>query len=208
MSHHKKHHEKDPVEAQPPAESAPPPQPSAEPAPAQAAPAQSADDNLAKLKAERDDYLARLQRVSADFVNYQKRAQREMSESREYANADLLKSLLPVLDDLERAIEAAAKTSSPDDPLLKGVQLVHQKATTILGTHNLTPMAAEGKPFDPQKHQAVVHLPTDEVPPNTVVKELQRGYLLKGRTLRPATVAVSSPPQEEDKKQKEEPGVK
>jgi len=199
MTHQKKHHDKEHPDASPAPKPPAPPVNEAVAAPLPLA----ADDPMAKLKAERDDYLLRLQRVSADFLNYQKRAQREMAETREYANADLMKALLPALDDLERAMEAAAKTAPADDPLLKGVQLVHQKALTAMETFGLKHTPSEGTPFDPQKHQAVVHMPTDEQPPNMVLKELQRGYQLRGRTLRPATVVVSSEPQTEEKTENE-----
>jgi molecular chaperone GrpE len=188
MTHHKKHHQ-EPAQAQqqpagtPPAEG-PPPLP-AEP--------QAADD-AAKLRAERDDYLARLQRLSADFVNYQKRAAREMSDIRDTANAELLKRILSVLDDMERAMVAASSVDK-DNPLLEGMTLVHKKALTTLEQFGLTALPSEGQPFDPARHQAVSQLPTDQYPPNTVMKELQRGYQFKGRTLRPATVIVSAPPQ-------------
>lgn len=155
------------------------------------------DQELAKVKAERYDYLARLQRVSADFVNYQKRAVREAIESRETANAELIKNLLGVLDDMERALEAAkAAGLSQDDALLKGMELVHAKALETLSRYGLAVIEAQGQPFDPQKHQAVMQMASGDVPPGSVIKELQKGYTLRGKVLRPSTVVVSKAPDE------------
>lgn len=163
-------------------------------APAGASPADhgSPSDAAQKIKAERDDLLARLQRVSADYVNYQKRVQKDIAEAREFANADLIRNLIQVLDDMERALDVARKNHEAQDPLLVGMQLVHDKAMTILGNCGLTVIAAAGQPFDPALHSALMQEPTDEVPPHTVVRELQKGYLLKGRVLRPAAVSVAA----------------
>jgi molecular chaperone GrpE len=139
--------------------------------PAQAPPAQ---EEMSKLRAERDDLLSRLQRVSADYLNYQRRAQRDIAEGREYANAELIMSLLGVL--------------------LKGMELVYQKALEVLGRFGLSVIQSTGQPFDPDKHSALTEEPSGEHPPLTVLRELRRGYLLKGRTLRPALVAVSKAP--------------
>lgn len=196
MTHHKRHHH-DPTQARQQPAGTPPQETPPEGAPAEVPPLPAeprVTDDAARLRDERDDYLARLQRLSADFVNYQKRAAREMSEVRETANANLLKLILPILDDMERAMVAAAG-SDEADPLLEGMTLVHKKALATLEQFGLTALSAEGQPFDPARHQAVSQLPTDQYPPNTVVKELQRGYEFKGRALRPATVIVSAPPQ-------------
>jgi len=159
-----------------------------------AAPAAESQDPVAKLTAERDDYLDRLQRVSAEFLNYQKRAQREIADARERADCDLIKGLLPVLDDMERALDAARSAKGGgDDPLLAGMQLVHEKALGILQRRGLEVIEAKGKPFDPEKHQAVSQMPTDEHAPNTVLQDLQKGYMLGGRTLRPSMVVVAKP---------------
>ena len=93
----------------------------------------AAPEGLESLRAERDDLLARLQRVSADYLNYQKRVQRDIADAREFANAELIKSLLAVLDDMERALEAAKANHAADDPLLVGMQLVHDKAAGDAG---------------------------------------------------------------------------
>ena len=155
-------------------------------------------DPIEALQAERDDLFARLQRTAADYANYQKRAQREMTEARNFANTGLITQLLSVLDDMERALEAAADNHGQDDPLFKGMQLVHDKAIEVLGGFGLEIIEATGLPFDPEAHSAMLQQPTEAHPPQTVVQELQRGYRLKGRTIRPAAVVVSTEPTSPD----------
>jgi len=149
------------------------------------------------VAAERDDLLGRLQRVSADYVNYQKRIQRDIDEARTFANADLIKGLLPVLDDMERALEAARENHGEDDPLFAGLQLIHDKALETLRQFGLATISAVGEVFDPDRHAAMLQQPTDEHPPQTVLTELQKGYALQGRTIRPAAVVVSKEPDED-----------
>ncbi len=154
------------------------------------------DDPLAAVTKERDDLLARLQRLSADYLNYQKRVQRDIEQTREYANEELIKALLAVLDDMERALAAARANHDEDDPLLKGMQLVHDKAIDTLGKFGVTVIDAEGKPFDPDLHSAMMQQPSAEHPPQTVLTELVRGYQLRERTIRPSGVVVSCLPEE------------
>ncbi|MCL2700289.1 MAG: nucleotide exchange factor GrpE [Phycisphaerae bacterium] len=157
------------------------------------APPASAGDAVA-LQAERDDLLGRLQRVSADYANYQKRVHRDVEQAREFANESLLKALLPMFDDMERAL-AAAK-AHPDDTasLVAGMQMVHDNALAAATAFGLAVIAAAGKPFDPSLHAALLQQPSGDVPPQTVLNEVQKGYTLKGRLLRPAQVIVSTSP--------------
>ena len=161
----------------------------------EADPPAAAGDGEMDIVAERDDLLQRLQRLSADYANYQKRAQREKTEDRTRAQAEVIKALLPVLDDMERALEAALENHGEDDPLFQGMQLVHDKALELLGGFGLTAIDAIGKSFDPDRHAAMMQQPTDEHPPQTVLQELQKGYALKDQTLRPSRVIVSVEPQ-------------
>jgi len=154
-------------------------------------------EQAASLQAERDDLLARLQRVSADYLNYQKRVQRDIEQARQFANDDLMKALLSVLDDMERGLGAARANHDPDDPLLLGMQMVHDKALATLGKFGLEQIEAEGKPFDPDLHSAMMQQPSADHPPQTVLKELQKGYKLKGRTIRPSSVIVACRPEQE-----------
>ncbi len=149
------------------------------------------------VEEERDDLLARLQRLAADYQNYQKRAAKDMDQARQYANESLMKELLPVLDDMERALASARENSKADDPLLTGMQMVSDKMLSTLGRFGLKALDAQGQPFDPAKHAALMQQPSSDVPPMTVLQELQKGYELKERTLRPASVIVSKEPEEE-----------
>jgi molecular chaperone GrpE len=149
------------------------------------------------LQTERDELIARLQRVTADYQNSQKRMQRDLAQAREYANEDLMKAFLGVLDDMERALEAGRAGRLADDPLVTGMQLVHDNALTTLDRFGLTRIEAVGKPFDPQWHTALMRHPTGDHPPQTVVTEVQKGYRFKGRTLRPSGVVVATDLEEE-----------
>ena len=180
------------------------------PDPPDADPAQAeAPSDLGALQSERDDLLARLQRVSADYLNYQKRIQKDNAQARLYANEALIKALLVVLDDMDRALETAAAHAADGDTLLEGMQLVRDKAMGTLAQFGLAPIEAVGQPFDPEHHSAVAQENTDAQPPDTVIRELQKGYTLKGRTIRPSMVVVTTlsdptPPQEDPPHQEEE----
>jgi molecular chaperone GrpE len=147
--------------------------------------------DLAALQAERDDLLNRLQRVSADYLNYQKRIQKEVQQSREFANEEIIKAILPILDDFEKAIEAASAGRPADDPLLAGVRLIHDKTLTALGRFGLATISCVGEAFDPARHSAVLQEPGPNHAPGTVARELRKGYTMHGRLLRPAMVTVA-----------------
>ncbi len=163
-------------------------------------------DELEALRTQRDDLLGRLQRVSADYMNYQKRVQKDVSAGREFANEQLMKSLLTILDDMERAMTAARENHDEQDPLLQGMQLLHDKMLDTLGTFGLSVIEAEGEKFDPERHSAMMQEGSDEHPPMTVLRELQRGYELKGRTLRPSSVVVSKGPDTPSAEDRQEVG--
>ncbi len=143
------------------------------------------------LIADKENLLDRLARLSADYLNYQKRIQRDINENRDFANAGLMKDMLAVLDDLERAIQAAA-TDHATDPLFHGVKLVYDKALTVLGRHGLKRIVADGQPFDPARHEAVMQQPSETHTVPTVLQQVTSGYELKGRVIRPAKVVVSA----------------
>jgi molecular chaperone GrpE len=147
---------------------------------------------LATLEQERDQYLALLQRTRADFENYQKRVQRDLAHERLYMAKGLVQALLPVLDNLGRAIDAARKTN-PNDPLLQGVGMVQSQLLDVLTRNGVTPIEALHKPFDPHRHEAVMQEPSGVHPPNTVVRVLEQGFMMNDQVLRPARVAVSGP---------------
>jgi molecular chaperone GrpE len=144
---------------------------------------------------ERDQYLSLAQRTRADFENYQKRVQRDQAQERRYAHLPLALELLPAIDNLERAT-AAARQAGDHGPLAEGVALVQSQLLDALRRHGVTRIEAEGQPFDPNLHQAVLQQPSADHPPLTVVQVLEPGYLIHDRVLRPASVAVSVAPPE------------
>ena len=166
--------------------------------------AQQADDTTAgqtegdveAAETDGDDLLLRLQRLSADYVNYQKRARRDLAQARLFANEDLIKSLLPVLDDMERALAAGKDNHEADDALLTGMQLVHDKALETLGRFGLKVIEAHELEFDPDRHTALLQQLSADHAPNTVLQVVQKGYELRGRTIRAAGVIVSKSPDE------------
>jgi molecular chaperone GrpE len=145
---------------------------------------------LQKLKAERDTLLDRLARAQAEFDNARKRAAREQQEFREFAVADAIKILLPVLDSFERALQMK---SDPTD-FRGGVELIYKQLQDALGRLGVKAIPAKGEQFDPHLHEAIEMVETTEVPDHQVLEELQRGYKLKDRLLRPAMVKVAKNP--------------
>ena len=150
----------------------------------------SEDAEVTKLKAERDALVDRLARAQADFDNARKRASREQQEYRDYALSDTVKSLLPVLDSFDRALEHNAEASE----FRSGIELINKQLHDVLTKLGLRPIPAKGEPFDPHLHQAVEMVDTTEVEDHHVLDELQRGYKLKDRLLRPAMVRVATNP--------------
>src|SRR5262249_41712411 len=141
---------------------------------------------------ERDKFLMLLQRTQADFENYQKRNQRERESERRYWHSGLAMDLLPVIDNLDRAM-AAAKQAGESGPLVQGVAMVQTQLLEVLNRHGITPIDALNKPFDPNLHQAIMQQPSSDHPPQTVMQVLQQGFMIHDRVLRPAGVIVSSP---------------
>jgi molecular chaperone GrpE len=146
---------------------------------------------LQRLRAERDTLLDRLARMQADFENSRKRAAREQQEFRDYALADAIKALLPTLDSLERALQSSASEKSE---LRSGIELVYKQLQDTLMKLGLRPIPAKGEPFDPRLHEAIEMVETTAAPDHQILDELQRGYKLKDRLLRPAMVKVASNP--------------
>jgi molecular chaperone GrpE len=140
-----------------------------------------------ELKALNDKYL----RLAAEFDNYKRLAQRDLRDQIRFGNEQLLKELLPVVDNLERAIKAAKENKSGDG-LLQGVDLTLKQLNGALGKFGVQAIPTAGQPFDPSSHQAVASVPSQQVPEQHIVEEFQRGYRLHDRILRPAMVTVSS----------------
>ena len=154
------------------------------------APESATDSRVAELEARAGSLENALLRAKADFANLQRRAANERSEYLRYANAELIKSLLGVLDDLERSV-AAVESGENAAALADGVRLVHANLKKTLAGAGLESIDAAGRPFDPALHEALVHQPTDEAPDGTVIHEIAKGYKLHDRVLRPARVAVA-----------------
>jgi len=152
------------------------------------APQPDLSEELAAVTRERDEYLDALQRLKAEFDNYRKRVAREQDAARERAAERLVKDLLPMLDDLERAVEHAVEHG--EVKLADGVRLVHRALATMLTREGLQEVETEGA-FDPHSQEALLSQPSEE-PEGTVIQVVQKGYRLGDRVLRPARVVVSS----------------
>ena len=155
--------------------------------------AENSDGLEAKLEAaeiESKQTYERLLRISADFENYKKRISREMNDLRKYANEALILELLLVVDNLERAIGSSNEDTS-NAPIIEGVDLTLRDIFKIFEKQSVKPIDSLEKPFDPVYHQAVAQEETELYPGNTVIKELQKGYTIHDRLLRPAMVIVS-----------------
>ena len=150
----------------------------------------SSASEVEKLRAERDMLLDRLARAQAEFDNARKRAAKEQQDFRDYALADTIKTLLPVLDSLDRALQ----TSPEKSEFHVGMELIHKQLQDALAKLGVRMVPAKGEQFDPQYHEAVEMVDTDEAKDHEVLEELQRGYKLKERLLRPAMVRVARNP--------------
>jgi molecular chaperone GrpE len=147
---------------------------------------------LAAKEAECRENWDRFLRERADLENYRKRANREKEELLNYGTKSLIEEILPVVDNLERALSHANEESL--SALVEGVQMTNDMLISALKKFGVTPLETAGATFDPSFHQAMTQIPTDTQPPNTVVDEFLKGYLLKDRLLRPAMVSVATAP--------------
>jgi len=154
-----------------------------------ATPEQAEQPDAAELQKQRDDYYDRLLRKTAEFDNYRKRTERERLQLSEAAAADLIEDLLPLLDDMERALRVDAGAEA--DPIRRGVELIHKQLTETLRKRGVKPIESLGADFDPHFHQAVAHEPTEGHREGEVTEEFRRGYMLGDRLLRPAMVKVA-----------------
>lgn len=148
-------------------------------------------DPLAELAAERDALRDQLLRARAEFDNYRKRVARDMEQLRKTAAEQLIRDLLPVVDNLERSL---AHAPDKDNPVVQGVEMVMKQFANVLTARGLEPLPGLGHPFDPNHHEALAQQPSDEHPENHVMMEYERGYKLGDQVLRPARVVVSSGP--------------
>lgn len=146
-------------------------------------------ETLDEIKVQAENYLNNWQRLQAEFDNYRKRTQREKEEYIKYASEQVVKGLLPVLDNFERAL-AAAKVKQDFAGFVQGVDMIFRQLSDILTKEGLAPIEAVGQMFDPNFHEAILQVEGPH-PENTVVEEVQKGYLLKEKVIRPSMVKVS-----------------
>jgi molecular chaperone GrpE len=144
---------------------------------------------IEQLEADAKEASNRYLRLAADFDNYKKRVRQDQTETIQFANADLIEKLLPVVDNFHRVIESAP--TEVDDAWLKGIQLTLQQLDELLASQGISAIESVGKPFDPTLHEAIGHEDSDEHAEDTVVSEVRKGYRLNDRVVRPALVRVA-----------------
>lgn len=151
-----------------------------------------------QLQAEKVELLDKLQRLSADYANFQKRAPKQVSEAIAYEKEKIIKSLLPAIDNFEHTIGHADSAESVE-AVFKGVEIVYDQMLDILKSHDAVQIEAVGQDFDPARHQAMMQKEDAEQPDGVVLEEFQKGYALNGRVIRPSKVVVNKlPPEAED----------
>ena len=165
-----------------------------QPGAAEAAPANTLDARIAKLQSDIERLNDRTLRAQADAQNIKRRAEQEMEKARKYALERFAGELLPVVDNLERALEAASGDDEAIKPIAEGVELTLKSFQDVLRKFQVEPVDPVGEPFDPQRHQAMSLIDNPDAEPNTVLAVMQKGYTLNERLLRPAMVVVSKAP--------------
>jgi molecular chaperone GrpE len=154
-------------------------------------PLKEMEARLESLEQEAKETHDRFLRVSAEFENYKKRAAREMGDFRKFANESFVKAMLSVVDNLDRAIESSSNDKNTNTSVVEGVNMTLREILKVFEQFGVIPFESLGKTFDPGFHQAVMQEENEEYPDNTVLNELQKGYLIHDRLLRPAMVVVS-----------------
>ena len=155
------------------------------------------ETHLAEKTKSADELKDKWLRVTADFDNFRKRMNKEKTEWRDFAQEEIIVELLPVLDNFDRALAAATTTgiNGNANTFADGMKMVHKQLIDILTQHKVTVIDCVGKPFNPHFHEAVMTVPSAEFPEDTVVEEIQKGYLRNDKVIRPSMVKVSKPPQ-------------
>lgn len=159
-------------------------------------PPPTAEAALADAQRQIDSYKDLLLRKAAEFDNYKKRAESEAATIIKFANEDLLVDILPILDDFERSLKLA-RENKESDPFYRGLELIYQKLLKILDGQGVKPLECVGKEFDVHFHDALLQVPREDVPPNMVVEEVEKGYTIHGKVIRHAKVIVSASPLED-----------
>lgn len=164
-----------------------------EPAGTEAGGANAADGEAETIRRELEETQQRLLRLQADYDNFRRRTRLEKEEFAKYASLNVVEKLLPVLDNFERAL-AAGQNAQDLDSFVKGVDMIFRQLTDVLAQEGLEPIQAVGEPFNPEFHQAVMQVESEEHDDNIVVEELQKGYMLKEKVIRPSMVKVNARP--------------
>jgi molecular chaperone GrpE len=161
-------------------------------------------DTIESLQKEKDELFAKLQRVSADYANYQKRVPKQISDTIAYEKERIIKTLLPALDNFEHTLQNAHSAENVD-VLIKGIRIIYDQFLDILKSHNVEQIDSLGEIFDPALHQAMRQNTDPEKGQDVVLEEFQKGYKLNGRVIRPSRVVVNKLPSEETNMQQELP---
>jgi molecular chaperone GrpE len=151
---------------------------------------------MEELQKEKDELFGKLQRVSADYINFQKRTQKQVADTIAYEKEKIIKTLLPALDNFEHTLQNA-QSAEDADVLLKGIRIVYDQILGILKSHGVEHIKALGEKFDPALHEAVSQKAESEKEENIVLEEFQKGYKLNGRVIRPSRVIVNKLPSEQ-----------
>ncbi len=163
---------------------------------------------LSELQKEKDEVFEKLQRVSADYANYQKRVPRQISDTIAYEKETIIRTLLPVLDNFEHTLQNAHSAKDLDvGTFVKGVEIIYGQMLDILKSHGVEQVKALGERFDPARHEAIMQKAEPEKEENIVLEEFQKGYTLNGRIIRPSKVIVNKPASEQPNQQQEETGT-
>jgi molecular chaperone GrpE len=162
-------------------------------------------EQIESLQKEKDELFAKLQRVSADYANFQKRIPRQISDTIAYEKERIIKALLPALDNFEHTLQNAHSAENVD-VFIKGIRIIYDQFLDILKSHNVEQIKALGEVFDPALHQAMRQNTDPDKQQDVVLEEFQKGYKLNGRVIRPSRVVVNKLPSEETDVQQELPG--
>ena len=155
-----------------------------------------------ELQKEKDELFEKLQRVSADYANFQKRVPKQIADTVGYEKERIIKTLLPTLDNFEHTLQNAHSAENID-VLVKGIQIIYDQMLDILKSHGVEQIKALGEAFDPALHEAMMQRAEPEREENIVLEEFQTGYKLNGRVIRPSKVVVNTPPQQQDEQQEQ-----
>ncbi len=161
-------------------------------------------DEIERIKAEAEAARDRLLRAAAEYENFKKRAEREKEEAMKFIAESIVLDIIPIIDNLDRAIKSAKSDERKNfDALLQGIEMIQKQMLSVLEKYGVGIIESEGQPFDPRIHEAILQVPSEEHPENTVVQEFERGYTLHDKVIRPAKVIVSKLPEPKEKEEGE-----